>query len=48
MKSLALLQPNQNNIAKTTLRQMNWIIPVMIAMTGRVKMLGLSRWAEKG
>jgi hypothetical protein len=48
MNILALLQPIQNSVSKTTLRQMSRIIPAMIAMTGRVTMLGLSRWAEKG
>lgn len=45
---LALLQSIQNNVSKTTVRQLSRIIPAMIAMTGRVSMLGLSRWAEKG
>ena len=48
MNILALLQPFQNSISKTTLRQMSRIIPAMIAMTGRVTMLGLSRWTERG
>jgi IS4 transposase len=48
MNILALLQPIQNSISKTTLRQLSRIITAMIAMTGRVTMLGLSRWAEKG
>ena len=48
MNILALLQPIQNSVSKTTLRQLSRIIPAMIAMTGRVTMLGLSRWAEKG
>jgi hypothetical protein len=48
MNILALLQPIQNSVSKTTLRQMSRIIPAMIAMTGRVTMLGLSRWTEKG
>jgi putative transposase len=48
MNILALLKPIQNSVSKTTLRQMSRIIPAMIAMTGRVTMLGLSRWAEKG
>jgi hypothetical protein len=30
------------------MRQLSRIIPAMIAMTGRVTMLGLSRWTEKG
>jgi DDE superfamily endonuclease len=45
---LALLQPIQNSVSKTTLRQLSRIIFAMIAMTGRVTMLGISRWAEKG
>ena len=45
---LALLQPIQNSVSKTTLRQLSRIIVAMIAMTGRVTMLGLSRWTGKG
>jgi putative transposase len=48
MNILALLQPIQNSVSKTTLRQLSRIIFAMIAMTGRVTMLGISRWAEKG
>ena len=48
MNILALLQPIQNSVFKTTLRQLSRIILAMIAMTGRVTMLGISRWAEKG
>jgi putative transposase len=48
MNILALLQPIQNSVSKTTLRQMSRIIVAMIAMTGRVTMLGLSRWTERG
>jgi putative transposase len=48
MDILALLQPIQNSVSKTTIRQLSRIIPAMIAMTGRVTMLGISRWAEKG
>jgi putative transposase len=33
---------------KTTLRQLNHIVPALLAMTGRVTMLGISRWTEKG
>ena len=35
-------------VDKTTLRQLSCIVPAMLAMTGRVTMLGLSRWTEKG
>jgi DDE superfamily endonuclease len=45
---LALLQSIQNSTSKTTMRQMSRIILAMIAMTGRVTMLGISRWTEKG
>lgn len=48
MNILALLQPIQNSVSKTTLRQLSRIILALIAMTGRVSMLGISRWAEKG
>jgi len=33
---------------KTTLRQLQVIVAAMLAMTGRVTMLGLSRWSEEG
>lgn len=33
---------------QTALRQLTHIVPAMVAMTGRVTMLGLSRWTEKG
>ena len=33
---------------KVTLRQLSYIVPAMLAMTGRVTMLGISRWTEKG
>src|SRR3990172_4846170 len=48
MNILALLHPIQSSVSTTTLRQLGRIIPAMIAMTGRVTMLGLSRWTEKG
>jgi hypothetical protein len=48
MDILALLQPIEDSLSKTTLRQMSRIILAMLAMTGRVTMLGLSRWAADG
>jgi hypothetical protein len=48
MNILALFQPIQNSVSQTTLRQLSRIVVAMIAMTGRVTMLGLSRWTEKG
>jgi putative transposase len=48
MDILALLQPIEDSLSKATLRQMSRVILAMLAMTGRVTMLGLSRWAEDG
>jgi putative transposase len=48
MNILTLLQPIQFCVSRTTLRQLSRIIPAMLAMSGRVTMLGLSRWTEKG
>ncbi len=45
---LALLQSIAPLISKTTLRQLSRVILGLLAMTGRVTMLGISRWAGKG
>lgn len=45
---LALLQCLDPYITATTMRQMSHIIPAIITMTGRVTMLGISRWTDKG
>jgi hypothetical protein len=45
---LALLQPIAPLISRTTLRQLSRVIFGVLAMTGRVTMLGISRWAGKG
>jgi hypothetical protein len=45
---LALLQPIAPLISKTTLRQLSRVIFGILGMTGRVTMLGISRWAGKG
>jgi len=45
---VALLQCFDLYISATTLRQMGRISSAMITMTGRVTMLGLSRWTGKG
>ena len=45
---LALLKPIEQSITKTTLKQMSCVITAMIAMSGRVTMLGISRWAGTG
>lgn len=48
MDILARLQHLNPVLSKTTLRQMSLIIYALLAMTGRVTMLGLSRWSDKG
>jgi putative transposase len=48
MNILALLQCIQPNLSKTNLRRLSRITQAMLSMTGRVTMLGLSRWAGKG
>ncbi len=48
MNILALLQCIQPYISRTDLRRMSRIIQAMLSMTGRVTMLGLSRWTGKG
>lgn len=45
---LALLQSIAPLVSKTTLRQMSHVIFGMLVITGRVTMLGLSRWTDKG
>jgi putative transposase len=45
---LALFQCLQPLLAATTLKQFSLIAFAMLVMTGRVTMLGMSRWAGKG
>ncbi|MBH8562573.1 transposase [Nostoc sp. CENA67] len=45
---LSLLQCLLPQINATTMRQLNQIILAMLAMSGRVTMLGISRWAGVG
>jgi putative transposase len=45
---IVLLQTIAPLISKTTLRQMSRVIFGMLAASGRITMLGLSRWTEKG
>lgn len=45
---LALLQIIAPLLDKTTLRQMSQVIFGMLAASGRITMLGISRWTEKG
>ena len=48
MDIVALLQCLQPAVTKTTRRQCSRIVLAMLVMTGRVTMLGLSRWAGPG
>jgi len=48
MDSVALFQCLQPSVTATTLRHFSRIALAMLMMTGRVTMLGLSRWAGKG
>ena len=45
---VALLRCARPHVTATTLRQFSRIIVAMLVMTGRVTMLGLSRWAGQG
>ena len=48
MDILACLQCLQATVPRTTLRQCRCIAMALVCMTGRVTMLGLSRWAGPG
>ena len=48
MDIVALLQCLQPSVPATTLRQCSRIVRALLMMTGRITMLGLSRWAGKG
>jgi putative transposase len=45
---LALLQKIAPLLEKTSFRELSQIIYGMLAISGRIIMLGLSRWTEKG
>src|SRR6266487_3291463 len=48
MDILALLQCLQPYVPATTLRQCSRIVRTLLMMTGRITMLGMSRWAGTG
>src|SRR6266581_610610 len=48
MDIVSLFQCLQPHVTVTTLRQCSRIVSAMLVMTGRITMLGLSRWAGKG
>jgi putative transposase len=45
---IAVLQCLDQSLSKTAWRQLACIVPAMLAMSGRVTMLGISRWAGEG
>jgi hypothetical protein len=45
---IAILSALSPHLTPRTLNQMTLVVEAVLAMTGRVTMLGLSRWAEKG
>jgi putative transposase len=45
---VALMQCTSPYLKRTSIRQMSRIIKAILSMTGRVTMLGISRWAEAG
>jgi len=48
MNILALFQCLQPDLSMTDLRRLSRIVQALLSMTGRVTMLGLSRWTGKG
>ena len=48
MDIIIVLQCLSQCLDKTTLRQLSCIVAAVLAMTGRVTMLGISRWTEGG
>ncbi len=48
MNILALLETLSPVLSKKDIRRMRWIAQAMLSMTGRVTMLGISRWTGKG
>jgi IS4 transposase len=45
---VARLQCTRPHVTATTVRQLSRIIVALVAMTGRVTMVGMARWAGKG
>ncbi|GAA6617409.1 hypothetical protein NUACC26_074450 [Scytonema sp. NUACC26] len=48
LEILALLQCLQPHVKSKTVRQLNQIVQAMLAMTGLLTMLGISRWTVQG
>ena len=48
MNILALLECVEPSLTATTAKQLSLIVGALLVMTGRVTMLGIARWTEKG
>lgn len=48
MDIITLLQVLRQGLDATTLKRLGILVQAMVTMTGRITMLSLSRWAEKG
>ncbi len=48
MDIIALLQVLSQCLDQTSMRRLGVIVVAMLTMTGRITMLGISRWTEKG
>ena len=48
MDILSLIACFHPLVSATTIRHFSLIIPAILTMTGRITMLGISRWTEKG
>jgi len=48
MDIITLLSVLSQCLDETSIKQLTVIVTAMVTMTGRVTMLGLSRWSEKG
>ena len=48
MDIITLLLVLRQGLDPTTVRQLGVLVRAMLTMTGRITMLGLSRWTEKG
>lgn len=48
MEILSLLACFQPLVTAVTMRHFSLIVPAVLTMTGRVTMLGISRWSERG
>jgi len=48
MNILALLDTLLPLLSKTDIRRMRWVAQSMLSMTGRITMLGISRWSGRG